>query len=160
MGWVDYSNQPSLEMAHLFSHAGAPWLSQYWVRRVKEENFADTSPNGGYNGDEDQGQMGSLGVLMAIGLFDIQGGAEVAPRYEITAPLFDRVTIHLDHRYYSGAAVVITTENNHPGNVYIQSATWNGKPLNDRFWITHQEFASGGTLDLRLGPQPNKNWGH
>jgi predicted alpha-1,2-mannosidase len=159
MGWVDYSNQPSLEMGHLFSHAGAPWLTQYWIRRVKEENFADITPDGGYNGDEDQGQMGGLGVLMAIGMFDIQGGAEVASRYELTAPLFDRVTIHLDHRYYPGDKVVIVARDNRPGNVYIQSAAWNGKPISDRFWITHQEFRSGGTLELRLGPQPNKNWG-
>jgi predicted alpha-1,2-mannosidase len=159
MGWVDYSNQPSLEMAHLFSHAGAPWLSQYWVRRVKEENFGDISPDGGYNGDEDQGQMGALGVLMAVGLFDIQGGASVAPRYEITAPLFDRITIHLDKRYYAGGQVTIVADDNRPGNVYIQSAAWNGKPLTGRFWITHQEFSSGGTLRLRLGPRPNKKWG-
>lgn len=39
------------------------------MRKVKEETFGATSPNGGYNGDEDQGQMGALGVLMAIGLF-------------------------------------------------------------------------------------------
>ncbi|MCP5116141.1 MAG: glycoside hydrolase family 92 protein, partial [bacterium] len=53
--WVDYENQPSCHMAHLFSHAGAPWLTQYWVRRVKQETFGDVSPYGGYNGDEDQG---------------------------------------------------------------------------------------------------------
>jgi predicted alpha-1,2-mannosidase len=157
--WVDYSNQPSCEMAHLFSHAGAPWLTQYWVRRVKEETFGDITPFAGYNGDEDQGQMGGLGVLMAIGLFDIQGGAAVEPRYEITSPIFDRVAIQLDPRYYKGKEFVIAVENNSPANVYIQSATLNGKPLADRFWITHREFAQGGQLTLRLGSQPNKNWG-
>ena len=60
---------------------------------------------------------------------------------------------------YSGSQVVIVAENNRPANVYIQSATWNGKPITDRFWITHREFSSGGTLRLRLGPQPNKAWG-
>ena len=34
----------------------------------------------------------------------------------------------------------------------------NGKELND-FWFTHEEFARGGTLELWLGNQPNKNWG-
>lgn len=47
--WVDYENQPSLHMAHLFSHAGAPWLTQYWVRKIKKEVFGDISPYGGYN---------------------------------------------------------------------------------------------------------------
>ena len=32
--------------------------------------YCDVTPYGGYRDDEDQGQMGALGVLMAIGLFD------------------------------------------------------------------------------------------
>ncbi len=157
--WVDYENQPSCHMAHLFSHAGAPWLTQYWVRRVKTESYGDITPFGGYNGDEDQGQMGALGVLMAIGLFDVTGGAGLEPRYEITSPLFDRITIQLDPRYYPGKTFTITTRNIAPANVYIQSATLNGKPLTGRFWITHKELASGGVLDITLGPAPNKEWG-
>ena len=49
--WIDYENQPSLHMAHLFSHAGAPWLTQYWVRRIKKEVFGNITPFGGYNGE-------------------------------------------------------------------------------------------------------------
>jgi predicted alpha-1,2-mannosidase len=157
--WVDYENQPSCHMAHLFSHAGAPWLTQYWVRRVKDETFGDITPEGGYNGDEDQGQMGALSALMAMGLFDVQGGAELEPRYEITSPVFDRVTIHLDPRYFRGKTFVITARNNQPGHVYIQAAKLNGRPLEGRFWITHKELTAGGTLEIMLGPQPNKSWG-
>ena len=35
------------------------------------------------NPDEDQGQMGALGVLMAMGLFQMDGGAAVNSSYEI-----------------------------------------------------------------------------
>jgi predicted alpha-1,2-mannosidase len=157
--WVDYENQPSCHMAHLFTHAGAPWLTQYWVRRVKDEAYGGTTPFAGYNGDEDQGQMGGLGVLMAMGLFDVTGGAGTDPRYEITSPIFDRITVALDPRYYPGRSFTIRTTNNAPGNVYIQSATWNGRPLVDRFWITHAELTSGGTLAITLGPRPNTRWG-
>lgn len=156
--WVDYENQPSLHMAHLFSHAKAPWLTQYWVRRIKKETFGDITPYGGYNGDEDQGQMGALGVLMAIGLFDVQGGASVSPYYEITSPVFDKVTIRLDQRYYAGKELVIETVNNTPENVYIQSVSWNGKP-HDCFRIPHSELIRGGRLTITLGPEPNKAWG-
>lgn len=145
-------------MAHLFSHAGAPWLTQYWVRRVKRETFGGITPFDGYNGDEDQGQMGALGVLMAIGLFDVQGGAAVNPYYEITTPLFDEVTIALDPRYYPGKTFTIRTANNAPENVYIQSAKLNGKPLSD-FRIPHATLVQGGLLELELGPKPNKTWG-
>lgn len=156
--WVDYENQPSLHMAHLFSHAGAPWLTQYWVRRIKKEVFGDVTPYGGYNGDEDQGQMGALGVLMAIGLFDVQGGASVSPQYEITSPIFDKITIRLDERYYPGKKFVIKVKNNSEKNVYIQSARLNGVAYN-RFRFPHQEFVKGGTLEIELGPTPNTRWG-
>lgn len=156
--WVDYENQPSLHMAHLFSHAGAPWLTQYWVRRIKKDVFGDITPYGGYNGDEDQGQMGALGVLMAIGLFDIQGGASVEPCYEITSPIFDRVEISLDKRYYNGDKIVIDVKNNSEENVYIQNVLWNGKPHNS-FRIPHKELMKGGTLTIELGNKPNKKWG-
>lgn len=156
--WVDYENQPSLHMAHLFSHAGAPWLTQYWVRRVKKDVFGDTTPYGGYNGDEDQGQMGALGVLMAIGLFDVQGGASVTPQYEITSPVFDEITITLDRNYYPGKKFVIRTKNNSPENIYIQSATLNGKPWNS-YHFPHSEFVKGGVLELVMGALPNKDWG-
>lgn len=154
--WVDYENQPSCHMAHLFSHAGAPWLTQQWVRRIKEEVFGVTTPFGGYNGDEDQGQMGALGVLMAIGLFDVQGGAAREPRYEITSPIFQRVEIELDRRYYQGRRFVIRTRGQ---GTYIQRARLNGREIVGRFWITHEEFARGGTLELDLGPEPDKQWG-
>ena len=155
--WVDYGNQPSTGLAHLFNWAGAPWLTQKWVRMVKAA-FNDTTPYGGYNGDEDQGQMGALGVLMAIGIFEEDGGAAVKPTYEITSPIFDKITIELNPAYYTGKQFIIKTKNNSPENRYIQSATLNGQAW-DKFWFYHETFAKGGNLEIVLGNTPNKNWG-
>ncbi|MEQ8417075.1 MAG: GH92 family glycosyl hydrolase [Imperialibacter sp.] len=156
--WVDYENQPSCQMAHLFNHAGAPWLSQKWVREVKEITFSDITPYGGYNGDEDQGQMGALGVLMAIGLFQMDGGASVNSSYDITTPIFDKVEIQLDPKYYSGKTFTISTENNSADNIYIQKASLNGKDWT-KFSFPHEVFSQGGELKLTLGKSPNKAWG-
>jgi len=46
--------------------------------------------------------MGSLAVLMKIGLFSMNGGACENPYYEIGSPIFDEVTIELDPDYYPG----------------------------------------------------------
>ncbi len=156
-GWIDYSNQPGTGAAHVFNEAGSPWLSQKWVREVKEA-FNDTTPYGGYNGDEDQGQMGALGVLMAIGIFEEDGGAAADPVYEITSPVFDKVTIHLNPDYYPGKTFVISTENNSEANMYIQDAWLNGKEWNN-YSFSHADFIEGGSLKLKLGPSPNKEWG-
>ena len=158
ISWVDYQNQPSTGMAHVFSHLDKPWLSQYWVREVHTQTFSDITPDGGYNGDEDQGQMGALSALMAMGLFDMTGGAARRPAYDITTPIFDKITIQLDSNYYDGEEFVITCKNQSPENRYIQSAKLNGKDYNP-FQLPHEVFAKGGTLELVLGSEPNKKWG-
>jgi len=158
-GKVSYANQPGCSNAHVFNHAGFPWLSQYWVRRVSRQAYGGTNPNVGYGGhDEDQGQMGGVSALMKLGFFSLRGTCSKDPVYEITAPEFDEVTVKLDPRYYSGRQFKIKTHNNAPENMYIQKAELNGNPL-ETCWFHHEDFAKGGLLELWLGPQPNKNWG-
>ncbi len=158
-GYVSYANQPGLSNAHVFNYAGKPWLTQYWVRKVKEQAYGGVTPDLGYGGhDEDQGQMGALSALMSIGLFSLQGNVSATPVYEITSPVFDSITLRLDPRYYSGKLFTILTHDNSQANSFIQSTRLNGKQWNN-FWFTHEEFAKGGKLEIWLGDQPNKRWG-
>ena len=155
--YVDYGNQPSTHMAHLFNYVGAPWLTQKWVREIMRTAKSSVTPQGGYGGDEDQGLMGSLNALMALGLFSMRGGCDEDPIYEITAPIFEKAVIHLDPKYYPNAeAFVIETEG--VGYPYIQSAELNGRPLS-RCWFRHSDLAQGGKLAIRLGPHCNLDWG-
>jgi putative alpha-1,2-mannosidase len=95
---------------------------------------------------------------MAIGLFDVEGGAGVKPTYQLTSPIFDRVAVRLPAAYFTGRKFTLETRKNSPENIYIQSARLNGQPLN-RCWIEHSELIQGGKLELTLGPTPNKEWG-
>ena len=156
--WVDYANQDGTGMAHYFNRIGFPWLSQKWVREVQSKTFGGVDPYSGYNGDEDQGQMGAISALMAIGLFQFDGGSGLDPCYDITAPVFDKVTIQLSPKYYSGKTVTIVCRNQSPQNVYIQSAKWNDKP-HTTCCVPHKDFVQGGVLELELGPHPNQDWG-
>ncbi|MCH9023378.1 MAG: glycoside hydrolase family 92 protein [Planctomycetes bacterium] len=79
-------------------------------------------------------------------------------RYDITAPVFDKVEIRISDRYYDGKTFTIVTRNQKPENIYIQSATWNGAALTTP-WLPHKELVQGGVLKLELGPNPNKKWG-
>jgi len=158
-GTVSYANQPGCSNAHLFTYAGKPWLTQYWVRQVNEKAYGGVTPDLGYGGhDEDQGQMGGVSVLMSLGLFSVKGTCGQTPIYEITSPVFDTVEIHLDRRYYPGKRFKITTTNNSKENMYIQSARLDGQALN-RAWFHHERLAAGAHLELSLGPEPNRAWG-
>jgi len=102
-----------------------------------------------------RGRWGGVSALMKLGLFSLCGTSSKEPVYEITAPEFDEVTIQLDPRYYFGTTFTIKTHNNAADHCYIQKAELNDKRL-DNCWIHHTDFAKGGTLELWLGPKPNK----
>ena len=85
------------------------------------------------------------------------GGAARLPVYEIASPLFEKITIHLNEDYYAGGAIVIDAVGNGPGNLYVQSAEWNGETLN-KAWIPHSQVVKGGTLKLVMGNEPNHAW--
>ena len=158
-GYVSYANQPGCSNAHVFNHAGKPWLSQYWVRKVNEQAYGAITPDKGYGGhDEDEGQMGAVSTLMSIGLFSLKGNNSTKPIYEVTSPVFDEIIIHLNKDYYQGDQFRIITKNNSTENCYIQSARLNHKPLN-KAWFYHSEFEKGGQLELILGDTPNMDWG-
>lgn len=158
-GYVSYANQPGCSNAHVFSYAGKPWLTQYWVRRVQQQAYGGITPDLGYGGhDEDEGQMGGVSALMAIGLFNIQGNQAIKPGYEITSPIFDEINITLNRKYYQGDSFIIKTYNNGLKSKFIKQAKLNGSLWN-QFWFSHDAFQKGGKLELWLDDKPNYKWG-
>ena len=156
--YINYANQPCMETPFLFNFSGAPWLTQYWTRQVIDSVYSGISPQKGYGGDEDQGLMGGLAVLLKTGIFSTNGGVSQRPFYEISSPLFSRIVFHLNPRYYPGGQFVIEAEGNGPSKPYIESANLNGQSL-DKPWIYHDELVKGGKLVLVMGDKPNKQWG-
>ncbi len=155
---VDMGNQPNLQAPYLFNYSGKPHLTQQYSRWVLD-HFYDSSPYRGWQGEEDEGQLSSLFVLMALGLFQMDGGCAEKPYYDLSTPLFDKATLRLSAEYYGGNTVSIETIDNSPTNVYIQSATWNGEPLTQPR-LAHAELVKGGRLIYQLGSKPNLAWGH
>jgi hypothetical protein len=154
--FVNHSNQPNMQAPYLFNYSGKPWLTQKWVREIIDHYYG-TGPVDGYPGDEDQGQMGAWFVMSAMGLFQMDGGASIRPIYELGSPIFEKITIQLDDKYYKGGQFVIEAKNTSSKNRYIQSATLNGKSL-DTFWFYHDQLVNGGELILEMGPSANKKW--
>lgn len=151
--YYNHANEPVHHVPFLFNRLGAPWLTQYWSRRICRQAYRNVVE--GLVGNEDVGQMSAWYVLAASGLHPVCPGET---RYEITSPVFDRVEIKPDPVYGTGKPFIIVARNNSEKNVYIQSATLNGQIWN-KCWITHEQIRSGGTLELEMGDQPNSAWG-
>lgn len=154
---INHGNQPNMQAAWLFNYSGKPWLTQHYTREIMNRYYGST-PLHGWLGDEDEGQMGAWYVMSAMGLFQTNGGASEKPFYEIGSPIFPKVTIELNSKYYPGKTFTIEARNVSDKNRYIQSATLDGKPLN-KAWFYHSELVDGGSLVLEMGPEPNMNWG-
>src|SRR3546814_9665685 len=58
----------------------------------------------------------------------------------------------------NGKTLRIVARNNSDANMYIQSATLNGKPWN-KPWFRHDDVKDGATFVFTMGPKPNKAWG-
>jgi len=86
-----------------------------------------------------------------MGFYPVTPGSTV---YAIGTPAFGEVIINPGN----GKSFIIKAENVSDTNIYIQSATLNGEPLNEPF-IEHENIMNGGRLVFRMGPEPNKDWG-
>ncbi len=154
---VVQGNQQSMHFAFLFNWAGKPWSTQKWSRSIMER-FYGYDVGDAYLGDEDQGQMSAWLVMVAMGLFQTDGGTAANPVYEIGSPLFKQVQIDLGHKFGRGGKFTITANNTSRNNMYVQKATLNGKALNS-FKFEASELLKGGSLVLEMGPKPNEHWG-
>lgn len=153
-------NQPCLHISWMFNESGRPSLTQKWVRAILNEFYGTDGIHGyGYGQDEDQGQLGAWYVISSLGLFDMKGLTDPEPSFALGSPLFDKITIQLNDRYYKGKEFVIEARNNSKQNDYVQSMDLNGKPLTETR-LPFSEIVQGGHLVLEMGNQPKDRYGN
>lgn len=156
----NHGNQPNLHISWLFNFSGKPYLSQKWVRAILDEFYGLEGIHGyGYGQDEDQGQLGAWYVMSVLGLFDVKGLTEIDPKFQIGAPLFDKVTVRLNKDYYPGEKFVIEAKKQAVGDCYLQDISLNNRPQ-DTVQLPFSEVVKGGKLVLGLGASPNEELTH
>jgi len=148
-GEYSMGNEPSFHIPYLYNFTGSPWKTQSRVRFLLDAWFRDDIF--GIPGDEDGGGMSAFVVFSSMGFYPMTPGLA---SYTIGSPVFSKVTIDLP----SGKQFTILAHGSSAVNKFIQSAKFNGKTLATP-WFTHQQLVDGGTLELFMGPKPNKTWG-
>ena len=149
MGNYAHGNQPKQHMIYLYNYAGQPWKAQYWLRQVMDRMY--TPGPDGYCGDEDNGQTSAWYVFSALGFYPVCPGTD---EYVIGAPLFKKATLHFEN----GNNLVIDAQNNSKENLYIESLRVNGQE-STRNYLKHADLLRGGTIEFKMGSQPNLNRG-
>lgn len=143
-----HNNEPSHHYGYLYDFAGQPWKTQAKVREIAAAEYGYDA--GGLDGDDDCGQMSAWLLFTAMGFYPVN---PASGEYMIGSPMYSAMSIRLQ----SGKTFRVIAEDVSPRNLYIQSATLDGKPLNEPL-ITWEQIQSGATLKFRMGPAPSR-WG-
>ena len=143
-----HPNEPSHHYGYLYDYSGEPWKTQKQVRSIAKANY-ENHPARGLRGNEDCGQMSAWYIFSALGFYPVN---PASAEYMIGSPFFTKATIHYDENDF-----VIKANNNSDQNVYVQSASLNGAPL-DIPVITHEQIVSGGELVFEMGDAAS-TWG-
>lgn len=139
----DMANEPDIAYPYFFNHIkGEEWRTQEHVSELIEKYFKNQSD--GLPGNDDTGTMSAWLVYAMMGIYPLSPGE---PKYAITKPVFDKVTIHLDDRYYTNKQLVIEKEKNKGG--VIEKIMLNGKTYKSYF-ISHEDLVNGNLLKIIL----------
>ncbi|HKG06759.1 MAG TPA: GH92 family glycosyl hydrolase [Pedobacter sp.] len=149
VGQFVMGNEPSFHIPYLYNYMNTPWKTQKRIRMLLDSWYTDNIF--GIPGDEDGGGMTAFVVLSMMGIFPVTPGL---PEYTIGSPVFSKISVSLPN----GKKFTINARGNSNVNIYIQSATINGKVLS-KPWFQHTDLVSGATLNLIMGPKPNRQWG-
>lgn len=152
IGQYVHGNEPVHHVAYLFNYANEPWKTQMRVNEVRSKMYG-IGPDG-LCGNDDMGQMSAWYIFSALGFYPVAPGQNI---FVIGTPLFAEATIKLGD-FYGANDFTVIANNISSRNMYIQSATLNGKD-HQKTWITHEDIIGGGTLIFEMGSTPNKLWG-
>jgi predicted alpha-1,2-mannosidase len=147
-GHDDQSNEPSHHYGYLYDFGGQPWKTQAKLRQIAAEDYG-YGP-GGLDGDDDCGQMSAWLLFTAMGIYPVN---PASGEYMIGSPLYGRMSLRLA----SGRTFTVEAENNSALNMYIQSATIDGRPL-DIPVVTWEQIQAGAMVRFVMGPHPSA-WG-
>jgi len=140
----DMANEPDIAYPYLFNYVkGEEWRSQKLVKKLVRKYFQN-KPDG-LPGNDDTGTMSAWLVYSMMGIYPISPGS---PEYTITSPMFDKITIQLDSKYYKKKQLVIEREGKSKGKI---NKILLDKTKHKSYFITHDKLINSNKLRIILG---------
>lgn len=135
----DMANEPDIAYPYLFNYVkGEEWRSQQKVKELVRTYFKNTPD--GLPGNDDTGTMSAWLVYSMMGLYPV---SPAEPIYTITTPMFDKITIQLNPKYYDAKELIIEKEGNKRINkIYLKDK------LHKKYFINHKELTNAGLLKI------------
>jgi len=139
-----HGNEPSHHVAYLYDWTSKPWKTQEKIHLIVNTMYHN-KPDG-LCGNDDCGQMSAWYLFSVLGFYPVCPGTT---HYAIGSPCVPSATVTL----HGGKKLNIKAQGLSDKNIYIQSALFNGKPLEGPF-IDHSDLMTGGELIFMMGAKP------
>ena len=140
-GQLDMANEPDIGYPYLFNFVkGEEWRTQEKVSKLINQYFKNTPE--GLPGNDDTGTMSAWLIYSMMGIYPI---SPAKPSYTITRPVFDKITIQLDSKYYKNKQLIIEKK----GQGKINKIQINGKTIKSYF-ISHASLVKGYNVKINL----------
>jgi predicted alpha-1,2-mannosidase len=139
-----HGNEPSHHVPYLYNWTSKPWKTQERIHLIVNTMYHN-KPDG-LCGNDDCGQMSAWYIFSVLGFYPVCPGTT---QYAIGSPCVPEAVIALP----GGKSFKILALNLNDRNIYIQSMTLNGIPV-DKPFIDHADLVAGGEMIFRMGPKP------
>ena len=135
------ANEPDIGYPYLFNYLpGQEWRTQDKVSELIKKYFKNTPD--GLPGNDDTGTMSAWLIFSMMGLYPVSPAEAI---YAVTSPVFDKITIQLDSRYYKQNNLVIEKE----GKGFINRLIIDNE-ISKRFFINHSDLVKSNNLKMIL----------
>ena len=141
LGQFDMANEPDIGYPYLFNYIpGQEWRTQYKVSELISKYFKNTPD--GLPGNDDTGTMSAWLIFSMMGLYPVSPAESF---YAVTSPVFDKITIELDSKYYNQNNLVIEKE-----GIGIVKQLKIGEEFSKSFFINHSDLVQSNHLKIIL----------
>ena len=142
----DPANEPDIAYPYLFTYfPKEAWRTQRITSQLLSKYYRN-EPSG-IPGNDDTGAMSAWAIFSMLGFYpDCPGSMS----YGLTTPTFDKVTIHLDTKYYKNPTLVIETrpvdEHTNRQRIYFDEFQIGNKLYKNTYRINHDELMNAGKI--------------
>ncbi|QIB42297.1 GH92 family glycosyl hydrolase [Streptomyces aureoverticillatus] len=144
-------NEPDLIAPYTYLSTGQPWKTTDVVHAALTL-FTDTPT--GMTGNDDLGTMSAWNVLSSIGIFPVQPGTDT---WGLSTPVFERVDLSLDRRYYPRGRLTVKAPGTSPERRYVQAVSADGADYG-RTYLRTDDIRGMRELSFAVGDKPSE-WG-
>jgi predicted alpha-1,2-mannosidase len=134
------NNEPDIAYPYLFRYVkGEEHRTDELVHKIRNENFG--TDHNGLPGNDDCGTISAWFIFSTMGFYP---DCPATDYYTLGSPLFEKVIITLNPKYYSGSEIVIQKESRRPElGIYF-----NNEKI-ENFRLNHYQLTTGGVLSFR-----------